>query len=106
MMAVIQDATGNAEPDVIFRWAVLLIGQGVVLVGLILGYFSMRGKQKDTNEQATLAAEFSKPTGNGYADDTRASLSEIKATLIRVEGKVDTHIQDHSAVSLRKNKYE
>lgn len=101
MLALIQEITGGAKSDVLFRWATLLTGQGVLLAGIIFGYFATRTKVKEVSDQATTAAELAKPTGNGYAKRTEEALSEIKASLVRVESKVDTHIQDHAHSSFK-----
>ena len=106
MFSVAQEVAGNAPEDVIFRWATLLTVQGVMFAGIIFGYFSTRNKVRDVSDQATLAAELARPTGNGYAGRSEAALADIKATVIRVEQKVDAHLQDHSSVSLRKRNYE
>jgi esterase/lipase len=96
MLAVVQEVTGEATSDVIFRWATLLTVQGVILAGIIAGYFSTRHK---VAEVKTLA----EPTGNGHAKRMENGLKEIKEYLDRVEHKVDTHIQDHASSSLRDN---
>jgi hypothetical protein len=100
---VIEDIAPN---DTVFRWAALIIGQIVIFTGLLLSYFSTRKGVSNVSDQATLAATLAAPTGNGFAKDVKDALAEIKASVSRVEHKVDTHIQDHARVSLTKDRNE
>lgn len=113
-MRLVSDAVSDVPiPDAIFRWASLLVVQGVMAIGMVLGYLGTRKKVDDVKDQAsdakvqaTLAAELAAPTGNGYAGRTEDALREIKDAIVRVEQKVDTHIQDHARSSFTKDRNE
>lgn len=104
MLAVIQELAGGAKSDVLYRWATLLVGQFVILGVAYLGYRSVAGRVDGVKDQATLAASLAEPTGNGFAKDMRDSMKFLSEAIIRVETKVDTHIQDHARSSLDKDK--
>lgn len=80
---------------------------GQVLIAMLgvatawLGYLGFVNKRKTESvrelveqavKQATLAAQRSAPTGNGYAARTEAILNELKDGLRRVEDRLDRHI--------------
>ena len=50
-----------------------------------------RDGQEETAENARLAAERSKPTGNGYALRTEQSLARIEARLDRIDRRVESN---------------
>lgn len=45
-----------------------------------------------------------KSTGNGFAAHVKEDLAEIKAGIVRVEDKIDHHLQDHAGADLRRVK--
>lgn len=100
-LALINEIAGGAKSDVLLRWATLLIGQGVIVISAYLGYRSITGKVDGVKDQATLAATLAEPTGNGFAKDMRESMKFLSEAIIRVEQKVDTHIQDHARQSFK-----
>lgn len=105
--------------DAVFRWAGLLLGQGVILIGLILTHLSTRRKVSDVDtkvdvaaDEARKAADAAAPTANGFAGDVRAGLAalhagqqdlrtEMKAELGELRGALYGHIQDHAAADVR-----
>jgi hypothetical protein len=97
----IQWIVGSAQSDVLYRWATLLIGQAVLFGVAYLGYKGITNKVDGVKDQATLAATLAEPTGNGFAKDMRDSMKFLSEAIIRVETKVDTHIQDHARSSFK-----
>jgi hypothetical protein len=95
------DSISNVQEGTIFRWTALLIGQAVIVFTVIMGYLGTRKKVSDVSDQATKAAELAEPTGNGFAKDMRDSMKFLSDAILRVEDKVDTHIQDHARQSLK-----
>jgi len=96
MMAIVEGVVGDGHADVIFRWASLMIVQGVIFAGMAFGYFSTRSKVREVKT-------LSEPTGNGHAKRVEDALSELKTSVGRVENKIDTHVMDHASSSLKDN---
>lgn len=83
----------------------------VQLCGVVITYLKLRKTREKVDDAATAAkeaADWAKPTGNGFADEVRAGLSELKdlvektntlATEARDE--IREHKNAHVAASLR-----
>ena len=81
--------------DAIFRWAGLLVGQGVILVGLVLSHLSSRKANRETNEAIG-------PVANGFAGHTTESLAEITTSVGELRDLLVGHIADHASADLRR----
>ena len=64
------------------------VGIALTTVGTILA------AHISTSRKVEEVRQLSAPTGNGFAAD-------VKASLRRIEDKVDRHIEDHAQVSVR-----
>lgn len=58
------------------------------------------GQARQANVQATVAADRSEPTSNGYATSTKESLSRIERQGQRTEDLLREHINDHARAGL------
>lgn len=101
ILHLVDELVKTDQSDVLLRWAALLIGQGVIIISIIFTYLGTRQKVNGVKDQATLAATLAEPTGNGFAKDMRDSMRFLSEAIIRVESKVDTHIQDHARSSFK-----
>ena len=72
-------------------------GVGTLIAIAYTGFQARLGRKKAENAvgHAEKAVEQTKATGNGFA-------GRIEASLARIEGKIDRHIEDHASSDLRK----
>lgn len=101
MMHAIDVIADGTAGDVIFRWAALLTGQFVLLCGVIGTYLATKSKVAEVGASATTAADNSAPVSNGYTKQTMWALANLQHSVERIEAKVDTHILDHAAESIK-----
>lgn len=72
------------------------------------GKIDVVGRNADSAVTAAeLAAKRSEPTSNGFAEDMREGMSDLKEGQKNISKKLDRHIEDHASSDvLRKNKGE
>jgi hypothetical protein len=91
----------------IFRWSGLLLGQGVILTGLILTYLSTRSTRTKVDGvdskvdtaavEARKAARAVEPISNGFAGHTTESLSSLNESVTELRDLLIRHISDHAS---------
>jgi hypothetical protein len=93
---------------VILRFLVIMAGIVITGIGLWLSIKKVGGTAQE-------AVDLSAPTGNGYAEHTKADLAEIKALIRqgalaaeerdnRIEGKIDEHLGDHAQADILRSR--
>lgn len=81
----------------------IVVAQFAAIVVAVVQGRTAAADAKAAKQSAQTAAELSKPTGNGFADDVRQGFSDLREGiadmrrgLSRVEAKIDDHVADHA----------
>ena len=99
--------------DSTYRLIALLIGQGVLLTGIVLTYLSTRQTKRKVSDvdgkvevaaiEAKKAVAAVEPISNGFAGHTTEALGAIQESVGELRGLLLGHIADHASSDVRRH---